>query len=138
MRQAVPAVLALVLLFSLSAAADAQGFDGSWLTTVSCENARDALGYSYQFVSTVRNGSLHGLYGTEGQPSSLKIDGTIGPDGTGRLYASGRIGSKEYVPGRETPRGTPYTYHIEAHFTGAAGTGRRIEGRPCSFEFTKQ
>jgi hypothetical protein len=132
------AVLALVLLLSLSAAADAQGFDGSWLTTVSCENAGGALGYSYQFVSTIRNGALHGLYGTEGQPSSLKIDGTIGPDGTGRLYAIGYIGSKEYAPGRETPRGTEYNYHIEAHFAGATGTGRRIEGRPCTLGFTKQ
>ena len=138
MRHAVRAVLALVLLLGLSLSSGAQSFDGSWLTTVSCENARDALGYSYQFVSTVRNGSLHGLYGTEGEPSSLKIDGTIGPDGTGRLYASGRIGAKEYVPGRETPRGTQYSYNIEAHFAGTTGTGRRIEGRPCTFAFNKQ
>jgi hypothetical protein len=138
MRRALAVVLALVLLPCLSLAADAQGFDGSWLTTVSCDAARDALGYSYQFVSIVRSGSLHGLYGTEGQPSSLKIDGTIAPDGTSRLYAIGRTGSKEYVPGRDTPRGTQYSYNIEAHFAGAAGTGRRIEGRPCTFAFTRQ
>jgi hypothetical protein len=138
MRDMVPAVLTLVLFCGLSAAPDAQNFDGSWLTTVSCDAARDALGYSYQFVSIVKNGLLHGLYGTEGEPSSLKIDGTIASDGTGRLYAIGRTGSKEYVPGRDTPRGTQYSYNIEAHFAGATGSGRRIEGRPCTFAFTKQ
>jgi hypothetical protein len=138
MRLAVPAVLGAVVLCGLPLAADAQGFDGSWLTTVSCDAARDALGYSFQFVSIVKNGALHGLYGAEGQPSSLKIDGTIGPDGTGRLYAIGRTGSKEYVPGRDTPRGTQYGYNIQAHFAGATGTGRRIEGRPCTYTFTRQ
>jgi hypothetical protein len=77
-----------------------EGFDGKWLTTVSCEGARD--------------------------------------DGSGKLYATGRTGSKEYVPGRDTPRGTEYSYSIEAHFKGPIGTGSRVEGRPCLFQFEKQ
>jgi len=81
---------------------------------------------------------LHGLHGTEGQPSSLKIDGTIAPDGTSKLYAIGHTGSKEYVPGRDTPRGTEYSYSIEAHFAGSTGSGRRVDGRPCTLAFTKQ
>jgi hypothetical protein len=138
MRVTVAAVVMLFLPSAVSSAADTQSFDGSWLTTVSCDAARDALGYSYQFVSIVRNGVLHGLHGTEGQPSSLKIDGTIAPDGTGRLYATGYIGSKEYAPGRDTPRGTEYSYSIQAHFAGSTGSGRRVEGRPCTLAFTKQ
>ena len=97
-----------MLLPGVASAADTPRFDGSWLTTVSCAAVRDALGYSFRFVSTVNDGVLHGLHGTLGEPGSLQIDGTIGPDGTGKLYASGRTGSKEFVPGRDTPRGTEY------------------------------
>ena len=80
-------------------------FDGKWLATVSCESARDALGYSFRFVSEVKDGNLRGLHGTEGQPSSLLIEGNIDADGAAKLYATGRTGSKEYVPGRDTSRG---------------------------------
>ncbi len=128
----------LVLLPNILLASDTQRFDGNWLTTVSCPAARDALGYSYQFTSTVKDGVFHGLHGTEGEPGSLEVDGTIPPDGNASLYAKGRTGSKEYVPGRDTPRGTEYGYNIEAHFEGSTGTGKRIEGRPCSFKFAKQ
>ena len=51
---------------------------------------------------------------------------------------TGRTGSKEYVPGRDAPRGTEYNYNIDAHFKGGQGTGKRIEGRPCAFTFEKQ
>ena len=89
-------------------------------------------------MSEVKSGNLRGLHGTEGQPSSLMIEGTVAADGSGKLYATGRTGSKEYVPGRDTPRGTEYSYSIDAHFKGTKGTGTRIEGRPCSLQFEKQ
>jgi hypothetical protein len=130
------AVLALTVLPGVSPSEES--FDGKWLTTVSCEGARDALGYSFRFVSEVKNGNFRGLHGTEGKPSSLLIVGTVGTDGSGKLYATGRTGSKEYVPGRDTPRGTEYSYSIEAHFKGTTGTGARVEGRPCSLQFEKQ
>jgi hypothetical protein len=134
-----PAVLTAIALIVLAQAASSEeSFDGKWLTTVSCEAARGALGYSYRFVSEVKSGNLRGLHGTEGQPSSLLIEGTVAADGSGKLYATGRTGSKEYVPGRDTPRGTEYSYSIEAHFKGTKGTGTRIEGRPCSLQFEKQ
>ena len=131
-------VCALILLPELSAAAGPRRFDGTWQTTVSCAAARDALGYSFRFISTVKDGVLHGLHGAAGQPSSLQIDGTIEADGTGKLYAKGFTGSKEYVPGRDTPRGTEYDYNIDARFEGSTGTGTRVEGRPCSYQFVKQ
>jgi hypothetical protein len=115
-----------------------ESFDGKWLTTVSCEGARDALGYSFRFVSELKNGKFRGLHGTEGKPSSLLIEGTVDADGVGKLYATGRTGSKEYVPGRDTPRGTEYSYSIDARFKGTTGTGSRVEGRPCSLQFEKQ
>ncbi len=128
----------LVLLVSPSAVLAGENFDGKWLTTVSCESARDALGYSFRFVSEAKDGNFRGLHGTEGQPSSLLIEGKIDADGGARLYATGRTGSKEYVPGRDTPRGTEYSYNIDAHFKDGRGTGTRVEGRPCSFQFEKQ
>jgi len=129
---------ALVLLVSPGVSFAGEGFDRKWLTTVSCEASRDALGYSFRFVSEVKDGNFRGLHGTEGQPSSLLIEGKIDADGAAKLYATGRTGSKEYVPGRDTPRGTEYSYSIRAQFKGTTGTGTRIEGRPCSFRFEKQ
>jgi hypothetical protein len=130
--------LSLILLPAIALAADTQRFDGEWQTTVSCAAARDALGYSYGFVSTVKDGVLHGVHGTAGEPGSLQIDGKIGADGVAKLYADGRTGSKEYVPGRDTPRGTEYGYNIDAKFEGSTGTGTRLEGRSCTLQFEKQ
>lgn len=131
-------VCALLFMPGVSLAAGTQRFDGTWQTTVSCAPARDALGYSFRFISTVKDGVLHGLHGTAGQASSLQIDGRIEADGTGKLYAKGFIGSKEFVPGRDSPRGTEYGYDIDARFEGPTGTGTRVEGRPCSYQFVKQ
>jgi len=129
-------VVALLVLPGISLSEES--FDGKWLTTVSCEAAGKALGYSYRFVSEVQKGKFRGLYGSEGKPSSLLVEGTVSADGTGKLYATGRTGSKEYTPGRDTPRGTAYSYSIEAHFEGTKGTGARVEGRRCSLQFEKQ
>ena len=130
--------LLLILPSAVVLAQNASNFDGKWQTTLSCANYRDALGYSYQFVSIVKDGALHGVHGTEGEPGSLVVDGTIAADGKASLYAKGRTGSKEYVPGRDTPRGTEYGYNIDAHFDGTTGAGKRVEGRPCSYQFAKQ
>ena len=129
--------LTIATLPLVSAAADSR-FDGSWMTTVSCENAQDGLGYSYEFISTVKDGAFHGVHGTVGEPGYLEIEGRIESDGTGKLKARGQVGSREYVPGRETPRGTEYAYRIGAHFTDSSGSGRRLVGRPCTIEFEKQ
>jgi len=132
------ATLLSALLLAPGVSLAGENFDGKWQTTVSCEASRDALGYSFRFVSEVKDGKLRGLHGTEGQPSSLLIEGKIEADGAAKLYATGRTGSKEFVPGRDTPRGTEYNYNIDVHFKGTTGTGTRVEGRPCSFRFEKQ
>jgi len=131
-------LLAMALIVAPGVGMDGESFDGKWQTTVSCQSARDALGYSFRFVSEVKDGKFRGLHGTEGEPSSLLIEGKIEADGSAKLYATGRTGSKEYVPGRDTPRGTEYSYNIDAHFKGSKGSGTRVEGRPCSFEFEKE
>jgi hypothetical protein len=143
LRTACPlAVIALVLLAAASNAQDRPDhrsrFDGKWQTTVSCDPSRGALGFSYQFMSVVKDGNFLGLRGTEGEPSSLRIEGTIEDDGVGKLYANGKTGSKEFVPGTDTPRGTDFGYHIRAEFHERHGTGERIEGRHCTLEFEKK
>ena len=85
MRRSVVSLAAMVLMpcCAPARATDAYPFDGRWQTTVSCAAARDALGYSFRFISEVKNGSFRGLHGVEGQSGSLLITGTIAPDGTG-------------------------------------------------------
>jgi hypothetical protein len=131
------AILALLLLPGISRAGGGR-FDGAWVTTVSCDAIRDALGFSYRFPSEVKDSNFRGLHGTEGKPGFLLIEGKIADDGSAELYAKGQTGSKEFVPGRDTPRGTEYGYHIKAQFKETKGTGTRVEGRSCALEFVKQ
>jgi class 3 adenylate cyclase len=115
----------------------AQRFDGSWTTTLSCPPAAGALGYSNQFTAQVKDGHYYGSYGTPGQPSSLTLDGKIQPDGTADIYAKGFVGSSAFAVGNVS-KGTPYGYHITGRFEGSKGTGNRVEGRPCNFDFVRQ
>jgi hypothetical protein len=131
------AILVLVLLPGVSVAGPVH-FDGPWQTTVSCEPSRGALGFSYRFLGEVKGGNFHGLHGAENQPGYLMVDGAISDDGSANLYATGKTGAKEYVPGRETAPGTEYGYHIKAQFNDRSGTGTRVEGRPCTFEFERK
>jgi hypothetical protein len=111
-------------------------FDGAWTTIVSCTNLDDALGYSFEFPSTVRDGVLHGEKGIKSAPGWLQIDGTIHPDGSAQLYADGLVGAPQFAVGAR-PAGTQYGYHINAKFAGGAGSGNRVEGRPCTVTFSK-
>jgi hypothetical protein len=131
-------IFAVFLLLLPGAARAGNTFDGKWLTTVSCDAFRDALGFSYRFVAVVKDGNFRGLHGAEREPGYLLIEGKIADDGTTKLYATDKTGSKEYVPGRDTPRGTEYGYHIKATFNGAEVSGTRVEGRPSTLEFVKQ
>jgi hypothetical protein len=143
MRRTAGLFAAVALLMIASSIAQESGehttrFDGKWQTTVSCDASRGALGFSYRFISVVKKGNFRGLHGVEGQNGYLLIEGQIGDDGNGELYAAGKTGSIEYVPGRDTPPGTDFGYHIKSQFTYRSGTGVRVEGRPCRMEFEKQ
>ena|ERR1700733_10993572 len=130
--------LPLVVAFAFAVAAPAADdhFDGTWDAVLSCENAAGALGYSFKFPSMVKNGALHGEKGTKGKPGWLQLDGKIVADGSAKIYADGLVGAAEAAVGHR-PAGTQYGYHIEAKFSDDSGTGKRIEGRPCTVEFTK-
>jgi hypothetical protein len=138
MRGIVGGLTVLAASALAAGASEAGPFDGTWQTTVSCAEAGGGLGYAYRFDSVVRDGVLHGLHGHEGEPGSLTLDGTIGPDGAAKVFARGRTGSPAFVPGRDTPRGTDYGYDVEAHFQDSQGAGARLEGRPCQLRFEKR
>jgi hypothetical protein len=112
-------------------------FDGVWDTVVSCSNSNGALGYSFEFDSTVKNDVLHGEKGVKDQPGWLQIDGNISPDGSASFYVTGRVGAAPFAVGQR-PAGTEYGYHVDAKLTTTSGTGHRVEGRPCTVAFTKR
>lgn len=112
-------------------------FDGTWTTVVTCPAADGALPYSYEFVSSVKGSVLHGERGVAGAPGWLNLDGRIQGDGAAVLAAHGIVGSEPAAIG-ERPRGTPYRYHIEARFSGDAGSGHRTKGRNCTVTFTRK
>jgi hypothetical protein len=133
----------LVTVFVMLAAT-AQGqsaggrFDGKWQTTVTCEPLRGALGFSYRFASEIKDGTFRGLHGKEDEPGYLLVEGMIESDGSASLYGKGKTNGKEYTPGRDVATGTEYGYHIKAKFTDRTGTGDRVEGRACTFEFERK
>jgi hypothetical protein len=133
------ATMLSVLAYSGAAQSDdnAKRFDGSWDTILSCSNAAGALGYSFEFLSTVKDGALHGEKGTKGEPGWLQVDGTIPPDGHASLYATGLVGASEVAVGHRPP-GTQYGYHVDAEFADSSGKGHRVEGRPCMVTFNKK
>jgi hypothetical protein len=111
--------------------------DGVWSTVVSCRAAGGALPYSYEFLSSVKGGVLHGERGVAGAPGWLELDGRIQPDGSATLSARGIVGSARAAEG-ERPRGTPYRYQIEARFAGDSGSGQRTKGRDCTVTFARK
>jgi len=131
------AMLCLLAVRTGHAAESARRFDGEWDTVLSCPNSGAALGYSFEFPSSIKEGVLHGEKGTQGQPGWLQLDGPISPDGRASLYANGLVGAAEMAVGHRPP-GTPYGYHLDVQFNDNAGKGQRVEGRPCTVTFTKK
>jgi hypothetical protein len=134
----IPSRFVILMLLLLPVIADATSrFDGKWETVLTCEPFKDARGFSWEFTSEVKDGKLHGLYGTEHLPASIRIEGPIAEDGSAQLIATVWTGDKVYVPGNDTPKGTEFTYRIKAEFKDEEGKGTRIEGRPCAYTFKK-
>ncbi len=120
----------------LSATTTATNFDGAWETIWTCQDFGRFPGYSYRFASRVKDGSYHGLRGVKGEPSSLDLNGKIEPDGTAAFFGEVIVGSS--LVGVGDARGTPSDFHALAQFDKTSGTGKRIQGRPCSLSFVKQ
>jgi hypothetical protein len=95
------------------------------------------MGYGFRFAAHVKDGYFSGARGSEGQPGRLIVDGKIRPDGAASLLAQGLSGDPGSTIGN-APRGTSYTYHIDARFEGASASGKRVEVRPCDFTAVRQ
>jgi hypothetical protein len=119
----------------INAPATEKKFDGAWQTTWTCPNLGQYPGYSFRFAGQVKDGAYHGLKGIKGEPSSMVLDGKIESDGTAAFFGEIIVGSS--LVGLGAARGTPSDYHALAQFERTAGTGKRIEGRPCSLTFEK-
>jgi hypothetical protein len=138
MKHLATAALWLAASSATLALASAAGsrFDGDWLVTMACPtNTEDsaARGYKRQFPAQVKDGVLTGEDGTAGGAGWLRIGG----DGSARLDARGRTGNPEYAVDHP-PASSPYTFHIEARFDAAHGTGKRLEARVCTFAFDRK
>ena len=112
-------------------------FDGIWQTTLSCVNASGALGYSFKFPSSIKEGVLHGQKGTPHEAGWLVIDGPVAANGAADLYVDGLVGASATAVGQRAA-GTQYGYHVSAQFTADRGEGHRVEGRPCTVVFERE
>ena len=120
----------------LNGPATGKNFDGTWQTIWTCPNLGQYPGYSYQFNGQVTGGLYHGIRGVKGQPSSMMLDGKIESDGAAGFFGEIIVGSS--LVGLGAARGTPSDFHAVVSFQDSSGTGRRIEGRPCTLSFHRQ
>jgi hypothetical protein len=111
-------------------------FDGTWSVYLVCSSVGTVQGYTYRFSAQAKDGILHGEYGIAGSPAWLAIDGPIEPDGHATLRAMGLIGNPA-TAFAQAKSGNSYSYTIEANFDGTQGSGKRVELRPCTVNFTK-
>jgi TolB-like protein len=121
-------------------AAPAARFDGLWDATVDCPDHNQgtaAKGYVLKFQVTVAGGALTGSRGVEGTPGHLRLQGTVNPDGSAELFASGLTTSPDYSLGRQH-EGTRYAYRATGQFEGASGQALRTEGRTCQLRFVRR
>jgi hypothetical protein len=114
------------------------GFDGFWLTTVSCEKKGDVLAYSYKFIGRVKNAIYHAEVGEGGNPGWATYDGTIERDGTVGIIVKGLTGGdSRYTAGHIAP-GKHWSAQYAGRFDEARGSALRIVDRTCHAEFVKQ
>jgi hypothetical protein len=117
--------------------ATTRAFDGNWDINIGCPAEAKALGYARSLSGTVKDGVLHAEILKEGTPNWLVVDGTIGADGKSTLVARGLTNDPRYTGSLAKP-GTPYSYTVNAQFSAASGSGKRVELRPCRLTFVKR
>ena len=134
---AAPAARAMTIPPVAAPSQGANRFDGNWTVVIRCGEEGGARGYTIGLAGRVSNNVMTLSKGINGQPEWLTIQGSILPDGTAMLQASGLTGPTVYNTGA-VPPGTPYGYTVRARFESAQGTGERLGTRPCSLAFSRQ
>lgn len=120
--------------------APSSAFDGAWRVNMTClpYSARDddAKPYKHEYPATVKGGVFEGTYGVPGEPGVNHLHGSIADDGSARLKLEGIVRRPEYAV-NNPEIGKPYSYRVDASFSGNAGTGRRVGKRACDFRFAR-
>jgi len=116
--------------------AKTNAFDGSWEVNIGCPADGKVLGYSRSVPATIKDGTLHGET-LRDMPNAIVIDGDIGADGKSTLIVHGLTADPRYTVG-QVKSGTPYSYTVNAQFSGSSGSGKRVELRPCTLTFVKR
>ena len=130
-------LFALLTLLAAQTNAATTAFDGQWLVTVNAHEYDNPDGRRIiNFPAEVKNGVLHGEYGTRGAPAWYKLDGTIEANGTANLKTNGISKVPEHGEKHLRP-GTPYHYQVTAHFNGRHGTGKSVGPRTRILTFVK-
>lgn len=116
---------------------DVGRFDGPWDVILTCPPQEGGLGYTNQFIASVKDGIFHGQHGTDGIGPCLTLDGKINPDGSAFIRAKGLTGKPKYSM-NNVEMNKPYSYLIDANFADSRGTGKRIDRRACNLTFIKR
>lgn len=132
---------------NLKAAEGTTKFDGSWAVKVEAKvykNADGSIGQPWvkNFTTTVKNGALHGEYGTRGKPAWFELTGIVAADGTASLLVNELTGDRKYnfTHSKKGPPGKSegYSFQGTAHFEAKHGTGRSTsDDRTRIFTFVK-
>lgn len=114
-------------------------FDGAWKVTLTCpahSGDDDAKGYTHRFPGEVTKGELRAVHGAEGEPGWHLLTGTIAEDGSAALRLEGVVNNAAYaINGAQ--KGKAYKYRVRARFEAASGSGERLTGRACHFDFAR-
>jgi hypothetical protein len=110
---------------------DVRRFDGTWLVTIGCPRANDALPWRFQDIGEVKESIFHSEH-TAPRDAEAKssLDGKIGSDGSAQISFKGTKGQMSHLPS---------SHIIIASFQGARGTGTWNEGpRTCTLELERK
>jgi hypothetical protein len=117
---------------------DRRRFDGQWRTVYVCEAMPDGVrGYSWSFMSEIKEGSIHGKMVAPKTKNTITFSGNINSDGSAVINGEGRVGTANLAIDR-APEGTPVNMQIKAQFNETTGTGKREGRRVCSISYTRQ
>ena len=120
--------------------AEPSKFDGAWRAAMICPphsaSDDDAKGYTHELEGQVADGALSLTHGKEQEPGWHLLKGAIRPDGDADLRLQGVVNNPNYAI-KDSPKGKVYSYGVKAHFEDNKGTGQRMTGRICTFEFSR-
>jgi hypothetical protein len=88
-----------------------------------------AKAWAKRFPVTVKNGVLHGDFGTKGAPSWYELSGKIEAGGAANLTVNGITGDPGYTPTHPEP-GLRFHYQVIARFNARQGIGHSVGDLP--------